>query len=109
MAEDAHVLYILKAVPQVADKGVVNMLEHAALSYDISYAFGPDNCVMSTMSATMPGADFAGLWVGLRTFIFADIFQGKRQIGVFSFDDAYFAKGSSADDSQQSKVVEVYC
>lgn len=85
------------------------MLEHAALSYDISYAFGPDNCVMSRMSATMPGADFAGLWVGLRTFIFADILQGKREIGVFSFDNADFAKGSSADDSQQSKVVEVYC
>lgn len=85
------------------------MLEHAALSYDIPYAFGPDDCMMSTMSATMPGADFAGLWVGLRTFIFADILQCKRQVGVFSFNDAYFAKGSSADDSQQSKVVEVYC
>lgn len=77
-AENAHVLYILKAVPQVADKRVVDMLKHAALSYDISYAFGPDNCVVSTMSATMLGADFVGLWVGLRTFIFADILQGKR-------------------------------
>lgn len=108
VAGNAHVLYILKAVPQVADKRVINMLKHAALSYDISHAFGPDDCMVSRMSATMPEADFAGLWVGLRTFIFADILQGKRQVGVFPFNDAYFAKGSSADDSQQSKVVEVY-
>lgn len=96
-ADDAHVLYILKAVPQVADKRVVNMLEHAALSYDISYAFGPDDCVVSTMSATMPDADLR--WLVVRTFIFADIFQGKRQVRVFSFNYAYFAKGASADDS----------
>lgn len=60
LTEDAHVLYILKAIPQVADKRVINMLEHAALSYDISYAFGPDDCMFSTMSATTPEIDFAG-------------------------------------------------
>lgn len=85
------------------------MLKHAALSYDIPDALGPDNCMMSTMSATMPGAGLAGEGPGVRTFIFAYILQGKRKIGVFSFNDAYFAKSSSADDSQQSKMIEVYC
>ena len=85
------------------------MLEHAALSYNIPYAFGPDDCILSIMSATTPESDFAGFCVGLRTFIFANILQCKRQIGVFSFNDAYFAKGSSADNSQESKMVEVYC
>lgn len=75
------------------------MLEHAALSYDISDTFRPDDCMLSTMSATTPGAEFAGLRIGLRTFIFADILQGKREVGVFSFNDANFAKGSSANDS----------
>jgi hypothetical protein len=41
------------------------MLEHAALSYDISYAFGPDDCVLPRMSATTPEADSAGSRVGL--------------------------------------------
>ena len=41
---DAHVLYILEAVAQVAEKGMVHMFEHAAFSNDVSYAFGPDNC-----------------------------------------------------------------
>lgn len=99
LTRDAHVLYILKAIPQVADKRVINMLEHAALAYDISHAFGPDDCMLSTMSATTSMADLAGSRFGLRTFIFANILQSKRQIGVFSFDNAYFAKGSSADDS----------
>lgn len=106
---DAHVLYILETIPQVADKRVINMLEHAAFSNDISHAFGPDDCMLSTMSATTPVADFAGSRFVMRTFIFADILQSKRQIGVFSFDNAYFAKGSSADDSQKSKMVEVHC
>lgn len=61
MAENAHVLYILKAVPQVADKRVINMLEHAAFSYDIPYAFGPDDCMVPTMSTATPGSKFSWL------------------------------------------------
>lgn len=40
---DAHVLYVLEAVAQVADKGVIHMLEHTALSNDIPHAFGSHN------------------------------------------------------------------
>lgn len=36
---NAHVLNILKAVPQVTKEGVVQVLEHATFPYDISYAF----------------------------------------------------------------------
>lgn len=38
-----HVLDILKAVSQVADKGVVDMFEHSPFSNDISDALGPYN------------------------------------------------------------------
>lgn len=36
---DAHVFNVLEAISEVANKGMVHMLEHASLSYDISYAF----------------------------------------------------------------------
>lgn len=44
-----------------------------------------------------------------RTLIFAYVLEGKRQAGVFSFDDSYFAKGSFADDPQEAKVIEADC
>lgn len=59
---------------------------------------------MSAMSAAVRGA----LGISLRTFIFAYILQGKGETRIFSLDNSYFSKGSSADDSQQSEVVEVY-
>lgn len=42
------------------------------------------------------------------TFIFANVFQGERETGIFALDDSNFAKGSFADDTKQSKVVEVH-
>lgn len=44
-----------------------------------------------------------------RTFIFPDVFQCKRQVGVFALDNADLAEGASADHSQQAEVVEVGC
>lgn len=36
----------------------------------------------------------------LRTFIFAYVFEGEREAGVFPLDDSNLAKSTSADDSQ---------
>lgn len=41
------------------------------------------------------------------TFFFSNIFQRKGQTGIFSFDDPDFAKGSFADDAEQTEMVEV--
>lgn len=35
----------------------------------------------------------------MRTFIFANVFEGKGQAGVLALDDADLSKGTSADDS----------
>lgn len=40
----AHVLYVLEAVAEVANKGMVDVLEHAALSNDVAYTFRSDDC-----------------------------------------------------------------
>lgn len=42
-----------------------------------------------------------------RTFIFADVLEGKGEAGVFALDDADLAKGAFSDDAQEAKVVEV--
>lgn len=36
---DAHVFNVLEAISEVANEGMVHMFEHAALSYNVSYAF----------------------------------------------------------------------
>lgn len=36
---DAHVFNVLEAISEVANKGMIHMLEHATLSYNVSYAF----------------------------------------------------------------------
>lgn len=36
----------------------------------------------------------------MRTFIFADVLEGKGEASVFSLDDSDLAKSTSADDSQ---------
>lgn len=43
-----HVFYVLEAVSQVADKGMVDMLEHASFSDNISNTFGFDD--LTTLS-----------------------------------------------------------
>jgi hypothetical protein len=45
----------------------------------------------------------------VRTFIFADVFQGERATGIFALDDTNFAEGSFANDSKQTKVVKIHC
>lgn len=44
-----------------------------------------------------------------QTFIFSYVLERKGEAGVFALDNAHFAKGSFADDSQQAEVVEVHC
>ena len=45
----------------------------------------------------------------MRTFIFAYVFKGKGQAGVLPLDNAYFPKSALANDSQETKVIEVDC
>lgn len=45
-----HVFYILEAVSQVADKRVVDMLEHATLADNISYTLGTNDCTRTDIS-----------------------------------------------------------
>lgn len=45
-----HVFYILEAVSQVANKRVVDMLEHAALADNISYTLRTNDCTATDIS-----------------------------------------------------------
>ncbi len=48
--------------------------------------------------------------MSLLTFIFAYVLERKCQASVLSLDDADLPKGSFANDSQQTEVIEVhYC
>ncbi len=42
---------------------------------------------------------------GHQTFIFAYVFQRKCKTGIFAFDNAYFAKGTFAYDSEKLEMV----
>jgi len=79
-----HVFNVLETVSQVTDERVVDVFEHSALTDDVTDALGSYD------------------------FIFADVFEGKGQIGVLAFDDSNLSKGASADDSQQTEVIEVH-
>ena len=46
---------------------------------------------------------------GQLTVIFADIFQGKRQLGVLVLDDSDFAKRAFADHAAEGKMVQANC
>jgi len=81
---EVHVLDILETIAQIANEWVVDMLEHAPFADDVPYALGSDN------------------------FIFAYVLEGKGQAGVLALDDTHFPKGTSADDSQQTEMVEVH-
>lgn len=43
----------------------------------------------------------------LRTFIFADVLECVGGPIVFALNDADFAKGALADDTQEAEVIEV--
>lgn len=43
------------------------------------------------------------------TFIFANVFQGEGQAGIFSLDDADLPKRTFPHHSQESEMVEVDC
>jgi hypothetical protein len=42
------------------------------------------------------------------TFIFPDVLESERQACVLPLDNADFAKGTSADDSQETEMVQVH-
>jgi hypothetical protein len=42
------------------------------------------------------------------TFIFANVFERKGAASVFSFDYADLAKGSLANDAQETEMVQVH-
>jgi hypothetical protein len=44
--EYVHILYVLKGIPQVADEGMVDMLQHASFANDVPDAFGSHHCTM---------------------------------------------------------------
>ncbi len=44
-----------------------------------------------------------------RTFIFANVFEGKGQACILSLDDADLAKGPFTDDTQETEVIEIDC
>lgn len=50
----SHVLDILKAVAQVTDEGMVDMLEHSSLANDISNTFRLDNYLKESDQLAMP-------------------------------------------------------
>ena len=99
--DNVEVLDVLEAVAQIAQEGVVEVLEHAALADDIADALGPYDC------------DTASVWgrgtgVGPEsTFIFAYVLEREGEARVFALDDAHLAKGALADHSQQAEVVQI--
>lgn len=44
-----------------------------------------------------------------RTFIFSYVLERKGKACILALDDAHFAKGALADDSQQAEMVQVHC
>jgi hypothetical protein len=110
---DVQVLDVLEAVAQIAEEGVVEMLEHATLANDVADALRPYDCY--TTSAQVPGrprvvtgCQSCPDGASKRTFIFSYVFERECEAGVLSLDNAHFSKGALADDSQQAEVVEVH-
>lgn len=97
---DAHVFYVLEAVAEVANKWMIHMFEHAAFSDDVSYAFGPndyDDARQIGQSKMYECVQTA--WM-MRTFIFADVFEGEGETRVFSLDDSDLSESTSANDAK---------
>lgn len=85
---DAHIFYVLEAVAQIADKGVVDMFEHTTLSDDVPYGLGSNDCSGApAISVTPPARQDRGVtsprngdrsvFMTWRTFIFAYILEGE--------------------------------
>lgn len=47
---DVQILNVLEAVAQIAQEGVVEVLEHAALADDVAHTFGPYDCYTASAS-----------------------------------------------------------
>ena len=105
--DNVEVLDVLEAVAQIAQEGVVEVLEHAAFADNVADALGAYDC--DTTSAGRGGGKERGFGWGWRTLIFANVLEGKREARVLALDDADLAKGALADDAQQAEVVEVDC
>ena len=45
---------------------------------------------------------------GSRTFIFADVLEGKSVAGVLAFNDADLAEGALANHTEEAEVVQVH-
>lgn len=110
---NVHVFYVLETVAEVANEGMVDMLEHAALSNDVPYAFGSDDCggartrsvrpansniVSEGVTGAMAGTNWLVSKV-LRTFIFAYVLEGEGETSIFPLDDADLAKRTTANDA----------
>ena len=110
---DVQVFDILETVSQIAKERVVQVLEHASLSDDVSHALGPYDCYTAWSAKAIRGnsdgvlvkRDKAGLEsrgrvgvMGLCTFIFADILERKGAASVLSLYDANLSKGAFADN-----------
>lgn len=53
-----------------------------------------------THDVSQAGSGPRALRIGSRTFIFTYILQGEGETRIFSLDNPYFSKGTSANDSQ---------
>lgn len=42
----------------------------------------------------------------MRTLIFTDVLEGKRQASVFALDNSDFAKSTSPNNAEKAKVVQ---
>lgn len=69
---NSQVFHVLEAVPQIAQKGMVQMFQHPSFSYYVPYALRANN------------------------LIFPNVFERKREAGVFSLHNTDLAKGAFA-------------
>lgn len=110
----------MEAVSQVANERMVDVFEHPPFADDVAHALGFDDwfashqyyihsagtrASRSNRAAAFHETQAVSLW---HTFIFADVLQRERQVGVLALDDADFAKSTATDDSQQAEVIEIY-
>jgi len=71
---DVQIFHVLKAVPQIAKEGMVQMFQHPPLPNDVAYALRSDH------------------------FILPYVFQRKGQPGVLSLDNPNLPERAFTDD-----------
>jgi len=81
---DSQILHILETIPQITQKRVIQVLQHAPFADYIPHTFGTHN------------------------LIFANVLQSERETAVFPLNDAHFAKSAFADHTKEPEVVEVH-